>query len=177
MGNEHSRMFPYAPLGPVNTSLKVYTAAELRALGDNHEYFAELLRVAGNDVLGTEVAPPEVNQRTVPFCAVDGNNEFAQALMSPVPDDIYRRENVWWVENGQVCFHPWIFRLAYPKAINRYKSYYDRVNRARSAPFPKEQFMEALRKIKSRGYQRKHRAKKRMHNPTEDHPPQELLEQ
>ena len=81
--------------------------------------------------------------------------------MSPVPRDIYKRENVWWVEGDQVYFHPWVYRLAYPKAINRYKNYYDRVNKAKNAPFPKEQFMESLRKIKSRGYQRKHRARKR----------------
>lgn len=144
-----------------NPGIRVYTEEDLAALGDDREAFTQTMLRSVCELFPSkaegDISPKE---RTLPFAATDKNNEFAEALRTPVPHNRYAQNNVFWIDDrGNFQFHQWLFRLAFTKSVNRFSEYYNRIN-AGKMPFPKEQFMTRIRKVKARGYQRDHRTKK-----------------
>lgn len=142
-------------------SIRVYTKEELDALGKDRDLFTRVVLNAVCELFPNE-AQNDVQDKGLPFAAVDPNNEFADALQLPVPLNRYQQSNVFWFNtDGQIQFHKWLYRLAFTKSVNRFATYYNRVNRSpNNIPFPKDQFMSQLRRIKARGYQRDHRSGK-----------------
>jgi hypothetical protein len=138
--------------------IRVHTKEELAELGDDREAFTRtMLRSVCELFPGTADKDVTPKERTLPFAATDKNNEFAEALCTPVPLNRYKQHNVFWIDDhGAYQFHKWLFRLAFTKSVNRFNDYYNRVN-TNNTPFPKDQFMTMVRKVKARGYQRDHR--------------------
>jgi hypothetical protein len=160
MGNAESVHAPFEQLTEANPKHRVYTAAELAAMGDDQVVFTRCILSSASAILNQTIQQ-EANEKSLPLCPNEKNNEFAVALMSPVPLDPYKRGNVWWVdEANQIHFQPWMYRLAFTKAVNLFEQNYNRVNRGQT-PFPKQYFMEQIRRIKTRGYQRRCRQRKR----------------
>jgi hypothetical protein len=145
-------------LDEANPGIRVYTKEELAALGDDREAFTQIMLRSVCELFpgkaDNDISPKE---RTLPFAATDPKNEFAEALCTPVPHNRYAQKNVFWIDDrGVFQFHKWLFRLAFTKSVNRFFDYYNRVN-TNNIPFPKDQFMSIVRRVKARGYQRDHR--------------------
>lgn len=154
MGNAQFKL-----IDNINDEHKVYTVDELEAMGESSDALSRALLMTAAKILDKVPShlDSQQSQRSVPFSASE-ESEFALALMSPVPFDIYRRENVWWaVSEAEIKFQPWVFRFAFPKAINMFEGFYNDVNRSTGEVFPKQAFMDQLRRIKSKGYQRRSR--------------------
>ena len=81
-----------------------------------------------------------------------GRNIFAESLTHFVPENIYA--NVF--SNGS--FSPWVYRFGFtPRALNTYALNYDRVHGDNT--FPKNKFIEEIRRAKNRAYKHKSRTK------------------
>jgi hypothetical protein len=135
---------------------RVYTDKQLARIGTDRAQFTRAVVNAAVEIVD---APLENIKRLLPFDAVSDNNEFAVALKTPVPDNLYN-ENVFWTNaQGRIEFAPWLFRLAFKSAVSIYAQYFDRVNLRCGITFPIDQYMNTLRTIKLRGYQRDRRSR------------------
>jgi len=132
---------------------RVYTEDEVHAMTA-----AELSRAivdSAETLLGTSLS---IN-KPLPYGG-DVPSPHAVALQSDVPTDMYDRNSVWFVTtNGDVAFHPWVFRMGFVRALNLYESMYNRVN-AHDLAFPRAEFAKVLRRTKNRVYQQNRRSKK-----------------
>lgn len=135
---------------------RVYTQDELR--GMDRGTFTRAVIAAAAEIVGAEISA----DRSLPFDAGAANNEFAEALLAPVPEGELYGDDVFWTNvDGRVEFAPWLYRLAFKPAVSIYANYYNRVNQHSGRRFPTEQFMTSVRTIKLRGYQRDRRARAR----------------
>ena len=149
MGNVH----PHAEITEFNDAHRVLTEDESRAL-DTPEKLTRALREAAQGILQGDY----LTTKPMPMCGID--NPFVVALRSRVPTEIYRRENVWWLQDGDVHFHPWVYRVGFTtRAANDYATYYEGVNG--KGTFPRDYFSAAIRRAKNCAYAVKSRAKRR----------------
>lgn len=118
----------------------------------NRDTFTEAVVKAATEIVGVEISP---DGRRLPFDAKEENNEFACALLTAIPEQGLYDKNVFWTDiSGHIEFAPWLYRLAFKPAVTIYANYFDRVNQSSNIKFPIDQFMNKVRKIKLRGYQR-----------------------
>jgi len=123
----------------------------------DRDSFTQAVIEAATDIVGTYIS---TDGRKLPFDADADNNEFAEALMTPVPEFGLYSDGVFWTNvEGHVEFVPWLYRLAFKPAVSIYANYYNRVNQRTNRKFPTDQFMTKVRTIKLRGYQRDRRAR------------------